>query len=127
MFECLELNQLCVLYFPKIPCSSSIALCSTACITLSLSSLNILHCGYHEANVVLVNAIDLLRLAIGSSTGRNDVVLDEQLVQDMIADVLVLYMVVVMEEMCRIVVVEELVKTVNCTEVDGTEVKDCLE
>ncbi|GKC84553.1 hypothetical protein Tco_1140270, partial [Tanacetum coccineum] len=52
-------------------------------------------------------------------------VLDEQLVLDMIANELVLNMVVVMEEMCRIVFVEELLKTGNCTKVDCTEVDDC--
>ncbi|GKG12852.1 hypothetical protein Tco_0347089, partial [Tanacetum coccineum] len=44
---------------------------------------------------------------------------------DMIADKLVLYMGVVVEDMCIIVVVEELLKTVDCTEVDCTEVEDC--
>ncbi|GKF71763.1 hypothetical protein Tco_0207877, partial [Tanacetum coccineum] len=34
-------------------------------------------------------------------------------------------LVVVMEEICIIVVVEELLKTVDCIEVDYTEVKDC--
>ncbi|GKC11252.1 hypothetical protein Tco_1008034, partial [Tanacetum coccineum] len=38
-------------------------------------------------------------------------VLDEELVLDMIADELVLHMVMVMEEMCRIVVVEGLLKS----------------
>ncbi|GKD17019.1 hypothetical protein Tco_1206177, partial [Tanacetum coccineum] len=51
-------------------------------------------------------------------------VLDEQPVQRMIADELVLHMIVVVEEMCRIVVVEELLKTVDCTEVDCTKVED---
>ncbi|GJQ95626.1 hypothetical protein Tco_0006765 [Tanacetum coccineum] len=54
-----------------------------------------------------------------------DMIVDEQLVLDMIANELVLNMVVVMEEMCRIVFVEELLKTGNCTKVDCIEVDDC--
>ncbi|GKA74923.1 hypothetical protein Tco_0781301, partial [Tanacetum coccineum] len=52
-------------------------------------------------------------------------VLDEQLVQHMITDELVLHMFVVVEEMCRIVVVEEFLKTVDGTKVDCTKVDDC--
>ncbi|GJZ98691.1 retrovirus-related pol polyprotein from transposon TNT 1-94 [Tanacetum coccineum] len=43
----------------------------------------------------------------------------------MIADELVLHMIVVVKEMCRIVVVEELLKTVDYTMVDCTKVDDC--
>ncbi|GJS97017.1 hypothetical protein Tco_0803985 [Tanacetum coccineum] len=91
--------------------------------TLSGTKLNT-ESYFEEENVVLMNAIALFRQAIGSSVERNDV-LDEQLVQSMIADELVLYMVVVVEEMCRIVVFEELSKTVNDTVMDCTEVNDC--
>ncbi|GJZ25564.1 hypothetical protein Tco_0569817 [Tanacetum coccineum] len=52
-------------------------------------------------------------------------VLDEQLVHRMIADELVLHMIVVVEDMCRIGGFEELLKTVDCTKVDCTEVDDC--
>ncbi|GKF46488.1 hypothetical protein Tco_0136290, partial [Tanacetum coccineum] len=50
-------------------------------------------------------------------------VLDEKLVQSMIADELVLHMVMVVEEMCRIV--EQLVKAVGDTVMSCTEVDDC--
>ncbi|GJT73052.1 hypothetical protein Tco_1032338 [Tanacetum coccineum] len=50
-------------------------------------------------------------------------VFDKQLVQSMISNQLVLYMVVVMEEMCRIV--KQLVKAVGDTVMDCTEVDDC--
>ncbi|GJZ33329.1 hypothetical protein Tco_0578765 [Tanacetum coccineum] len=53
-------------------------------------------------------------------------VLDEQLVHRMIDDELVLHIFVVVEEMCIIVIVEELLKTVDGTEVDYTEVDDCF-
>nr|GEV99236.1 hypothetical protein [Tanacetum cinerariifolium] len=42
----------------------------------------------------------------------------------MIADELLLHMIVVLEEMCRIIVVEELLKTVECTGVDCNKVED---
>nr|GEV24141.1 hypothetical protein [Tanacetum cinerariifolium] len=50
-------------------------------------------------------------------------VLDEQLVLSMIADELVLHIVVVMEEMCRIV--EQLVKAIGDIVMDCIEVDDC--
>ncbi|GJZ59523.1 hypothetical protein Tco_0615339 [Tanacetum coccineum] len=50
-------------------------------------------------------------------------VFDEQLVLDMIADERVLYKFVVVEEMCRIV--EQLMKDVDDTVMDCTEVDDC--
>ncbi|GKA24014.1 metal transporter Nramp6-like protein [Tanacetum coccineum] len=61
------------------------------------------------------------------------VIVDEQMVLDMIVNeplvldeqLVALHIVVVVEEMCRIVVVEELLKTIDCTEVDCTEVEDC--
>ncbi|GKD65551.1 hypothetical protein Tco_1307659, partial [Tanacetum coccineum] len=49
-------------------------------------------------------------------------VLDEKLVQSMIADELVLHMVMVVEEMCRIV--EQLVKAVGDIVMSYTEVDD---
>ncbi|GKD02069.1 hypothetical protein Tco_1172343 [Tanacetum coccineum] len=57
-------------------------------------------------------------------------VLDEQLVQHMITDELVLHMVVVVEEIYRIVeqlvkAVEESLKTMDGTEMDCTKVDDC--
>ncbi|GJX09365.1 hypothetical protein Tco_0199224 [Tanacetum coccineum] len=82
---------------------------------------------------VLRNAISLLRLSMGSSVGRNfvvlhtlvdkqlvlDMIVDKQLVLDMIADEqLVLDMIVVVEEMSRFVIVEELLKSVDCTVTD---------
>ncbi|GKA22056.1 hypothetical protein Tco_0708018 [Tanacetum coccineum] len=61
------------------------------------------------------------------------VIVDEQMVLDMIVNeplvldeqLVALHIVVVVEEMCRIVVVEELLNTIDCTEVDCTEVEDC--
>ncbi|GJS13524.1 hypothetical protein Tco_0407996 [Tanacetum coccineum] len=50
---------------------------------------------------------------------------DEQLVQSTIDDELVLHMIVVVEEMCSILVVEELSKVVDDTVMDCTEVDDC--
>ncbi|GKA40271.1 hypothetical protein Tco_0732864 [Tanacetum coccineum] len=52
-------------------------------------------------------------------------VLDEQLVQHMIVDELVLHMIMVVEEMCRIVVVKQLLKNADYIVVDCTEVNDC--
>ncbi|GJX40399.1 hypothetical protein Tco_0255389 [Tanacetum coccineum] len=97
---------------------------------------------------MLMNAIALLRLAIRSSEGKNDgttrpetmlvldklvdepLVLDEQLMQHMIVDELVLHMVVVVEQMCKIIeqlvkAIEESLKTVDDTEMDCTQVEDC--
>nr|GEX24143.1 hypothetical protein [Tanacetum cinerariifolium] len=59
-------------------------------------------------------------------------VLDEQLVQHMIADELVLHMVMVVKEMCRIgvqllkAVEEESLKTVDDIEIDCIEVDECF-
>ncbi|GJZ04500.1 hypothetical protein Tco_0537775 [Tanacetum coccineum] len=80
--------------------------------------------GYREANVVLMNSITLFRLEIGSSVGRNDgTTSPESSYGNTTGDLL--HMVVVVEEMCRIVVVEELSKAVDDTMMDCTEVVDC--
>nr|GEW47349.1 hypothetical protein [Tanacetum cinerariifolium] len=81
---------------------------------LGLIQLCFLVGGYLEENAVLVNIIALLRLAIRSSAGRNEV----------------LYAGLVVEEMCKIVeqlvkVVEESLKIVDDTEMDCNEVDDC--
>ncbi|GJW18152.1 integrase, catalytic region, zinc finger, CCHC-type containing protein [Tanacetum coccineum] len=65
---------------------------------------------------MLMNAIALLRLAIGSSLGRNDGTTRPESSYGNTT---------VVEEMCRILVVEELLKTVDYTMVDCTEGDDC--
>ncbi|GJS85368.1 hypothetical protein Tco_0751909 [Tanacetum coccineum] len=66
----------------------------------------------------------MLKQLLQSMIVNEPLVLDEKLVQSMIVDELVLHMVVVMEEMCRLVIVEELSKVVNDTVEDCTKVDE---